>query len=133
MAGEHDVAVLLREVPVDPVEVGDLIRHQGVLVLSDLTLPPAAPPLAAAAFRLRRSARTAQLAGIGVCVRWRGRGLGRRLLSGALTLLRADGFERVYARVGRGAAGASLLLSAGFTADCDTDQADGCRLLVLLL
>ena len=133
LAGERDVAALLRDVPVGPVEVADLIRHHRVLVLSNLTLPPAAPPLAAAAFRLHRPAGTAQLAGIGVRSGLRRRGLGRRLLTGALTWLRADGFERVQACAAPGGAGASLLASAGFTIDHQTPQADGCTRLVLLL
>ena len=61
VAGEHDVEALLREVPLDLVEVADLMRHHRVLVLCDLTLPPEAPPVAAAAFRLHRPAGTAQL------------------------------------------------------------------------
>lgn len=109
------------------------MRHHRVLVLSDLTVPPTAPPLAAVAFRLDRAAGTAQLAGIGVDGSLRRRGLGSRLLTGALTLLRADGFERVLACPAQGGAGASLLASAGFTADHGTAWADGRRSLVLLL
>ena len=78
-AGERDVAALLREVPLDPGEVADLMRHHCVLVLSNLSLPPGAPPAAAVAFRLDRAARTAQLVGIGVPAQLRGRGLGRLL------------------------------------------------------
>jgi GNAT superfamily N-acetyltransferase len=132
MAGEQDVAALLREVPLDAVEVVDLMRHHRVLVLSDLTLPPAAPPLAAAAFRLHRPAGTALLAGIGVRSDLRRRGLGRRLLTGALTWLRADGFERVQACAAAGGAGASLLASVGFTADHGTAQVDVTCLVLLL-
>ena len=99
LAGERDVAALLRDVPVGPVEVADLIRHHRVLVLSDLTLPPAAPPVAAAAFRLHWSNRTPMPASCAA----------------------PDG------------AGASLLASAGFTADHETPQADGRSPLVLLL
>jgi GNAT superfamily N-acetyltransferase len=132
-AGQRDVAALLRDVPVDPAEVADLLRHHGVLVLSDLTLPSAAPPLAAAVFRLHRPAGTAQLAGIGVRPDMRRRGLGRRLLTGALTWLQADGFEQVHAVAAPGGAGASLLASAGFTADHGTDRADGRSRLTLLL
>ena len=91
------------------------MRDHGVLVLSDLSLPPTAPPVAAAAFRLDRAAGTAQLAGIGVRVDLRGRGLSRLLLTGALTWLRADGFEQVHAFAAGGGAGASLLASAAFT------------------
>jgi ribosomal protein S18 acetylase RimI-like enzyme len=133
VAGERDIEALLREVPLDAVEVADLMRHHQVLVLSDLTLPSAAPPLAAAAFRLHQPAGTAQLAGIGVAVHLRRRGLARRLLTGALTLLRAEGFERVQACAARGGAGASLLASIGFTADYGTGRADGRTRLVLLL
>ena len=134
-AGERDVAALLREVPLDPWEVADLMRHHCVLVLSNLSLPPGAPPAAAVAFRLDRAARTAQLVGIGVPAQLRGRGLGRRLLTGALTWLRADGLEQVCAVAARGEAAASLLASAGFTAadGQDADGADGCSRLVLLL
>lgn len=112
------------------------MRHHGVLVLSDLSLPPTAPPLAAAAFRLDRAAGIAQLAGIAVRVHLRGRGLGARLLTGTLTWLRADGFEQVHAFVARGGAAASLLASAGFVAERDmapTDPADGRSRLVLVL
>ena len=132
-AAERYVAALLQEVPVDPAEVADLIRDHGVLVLYDLTLPPTAPPLGAAAFRLHRRPGTAQLVGIGVRPDLRGRGLGRRLLTGALTWLRADGFEQVHAFTAAGGAGPSLLASAGFTAGHGTDRADGCSRLVLLL
>ena len=104
-----------------------------VLILSDLTLPPTAPPVAVAAFRLHRPAGTAQLAGIGVLAHLRRRGLGHRLLTGALTWLRADGFERVQACAARGGAGASLLASAGFTADHETAPGDGRSPFVLLL
>jgi GNAT superfamily N-acetyltransferase len=104
-----------------------------VLVLSDLTLPPTAPPLAAAAFRLHRPAGTAQLAGIGVAVHLRRRGLARRLFTGALTLLQAEGFERVQAAAAPGCPGAALLASAGFTADHGTARADGRTGFVLLL
>jgi GNAT superfamily N-acetyltransferase len=134
-AGERDVAALLQDVPVDLEEAADLIRHHGVLVLSDLTLPPTAPPLAAAAFRLDRSAGTAQLAGIGVRAPLRGRGLGGRLLTGALMWLRAEGFEQVHAFAAGDGAGASLLASAGFTAAVgqDAGQAGGRSRLMLLL
>jgi GNAT superfamily N-acetyltransferase len=133
LAGEPDVAVLLGAVPLDPVQVADLMRHHRVVVLSDLTLPPSAPPLAAAAFRLHWPARTAGLAGIGVAAGLRRRGLGRRLLTGALIWLQADGFERVQACAVPGGAGAALLASAGFTADRDPPHAGACRRFVLPL
>ena len=63
----------------------------------------------------------------------RRRGLGHRLLTGALTWLRADGLERVQACAARGSAGASLLASAGFTADHETARADRRSRFVLLL
>ena len=132
LAGERDVAALLRDVPVGPVEVADLIRHHRVLVLSDLTLPPAAPPLAAAAFRFHRPTGTAHLVGIGVRLDRRRQGLGRRLLTSALTWLRAEGWEEVHAPAATGAS-ASLLASVGFTANCGTNGADGRGCLVLLL
>lgn len=132
-AGERDVAVLLREVPLNAAEVADLMRHHRVLVLSDLTLPSSAPPVAAAAFRLHRPPGTAQLAGLGVAAHLRRTGLARRLLTSALTLLRAEGFEQVQARAVPGGAGASLLTSIGFTADHDTARADGRTRLVLPL
>ena len=109
------------------------MRHHRVLVLSDLTLPLTAPPLAAAAFRLHRPAGTAQLVGMGVSVHLRRRGLGRRLLTGALMGLRAEGFERVQARAVPGGAAASLLASVGFASDHGTARADGRTDLVLLL
>ena len=124
-AGEQDVAALLRDVPIDPREVPDLIRQCGVFVLADLTRPLSARPVAAAAFRYDRAAGTAQLVGVGVLAPWRRRGLGRRLLAGILTLLRAEGFERVYAYTGSVGAGASLLASAGFARDGGAAQARG--------
>jgi len=117
--------MLLREVPVDPPEVAALMRQRAVLVLSDVTLPPSAPPVAAAAFRFDRPAKTAQLVGIGVSAPLRGRGLGRRLLTGALMLLRAEGFERVHACAVPGGAPSALLAGAGFAVDEDTAQAGG--------
>ena len=38
-AAEQQVATLLRDVPVDPGQVAELVRQRGVLVLSDVTLP----------------------------------------------------------------------------------------------
>ena len=131
--GGRDVAALLREVPLDAVEVADLMRRHRVLVLCDLTLPSAAPPVAAAAFRLHRPAGTAQLAGIGVAVHLRRRGLARRLLTGALMVLRAEGFERVQAQAEPGGAGTSLLASIGFTVDHGAARVDGRTCLVLPL
>jgi ribosomal protein S18 acetylase RimI-like enzyme len=109
------------------------MRHHRVFVLSDLTLRPTAPPVAAAAFRLHRLAGTTQLAGIAVPVHLRRRGFGHRLLTGALMLLRAEGFERVLASAAPGGAGASLLASIGFTADHGAARADGRARLMLLL
>lgn len=130
-AGQH-VATLLRDVPVDPGEVAELVRQRCVLILSDVTLPPTAPPVAAAAFRIERQARTADLIGVGVLGPWRRRGLGRRLLTSALTVLRAEGVDRVHARAHPGSAGASLLVSAGFVADNYTADSGG-RIRFLLL
>jgi ribosomal protein S18 acetylase RimI-like enzyme len=136
LAAERDVAELLRDVPVDPVELADLMRRHWVLVLSDLTLPPTAPPIAVAAFRLDQPTATAQLAGIAVRSHLRRRGLGHRLLTGALTSLRAKGFERVRAFAPPDGVAASLLASAGFIDDCAPDPtapAAGRGRLILLL
>jgi len=127
------VAAAERDVPLDAVEVADLMRHHRVFVLSDLTLPEAAAPIAAAAFRLHGAAGTVRLAGIAVDVRLRRRGLAGRLLTSSLTLLRAEGFERVQARAVPGGAAASLLASVGFASDHGTARADGRTDLVLLL
>jgi len=111
-AGERDVTALLA---MDPEQVADLMRHHRVLVLSDLTRPLTAPPIAAAAFRVDPTARAAQLIRIGVAVSVRDHGLGLRLLTGALNWLRADGFELVRAGTAPGGVRASLLTAAGFT------------------
>ena len=132
-AAEQAVAALLREVPLGPREVAGLIRQRAVLVLSDVTLPPSAPPVAAAAFRFDRPTKTAHLVGIGVAGPLRGRGRGRRLLTGALMVLRAEGFERVQAWAEPGGAAAALLASAGFTTGGDSAQAAGRRGFLLLL
>ena len=124
---------LLREAPVDPREVAGLVAQRAVLVLSDVTLLSSAPPVAAVAFRFDRRAKTAQLTGIGVAAPLRRRGLGRRLLTGALTVLRAEGFERVLTCAVPAGAAASLLASAGFAADADTAQAGGRGGFTLLL
>ena len=124
-ACEQHVVMLLGEVPIDPREVAGLVRQRTVLVLSDVTLLPSAPPVAAAAFRFDCPAKTAQLAGIGVAAPLRRRGLGRRLLTGSLMLLRAEGFERVQACAAPAGATASLLAWAGFAADGDTALAGG--------
>jgi GNAT superfamily N-acetyltransferase len=108
LAGGPHVAALLGAVPLDPVQVADLMRHHRVVVLSDLTLPPSAPPLAAAAFRLHWPARTAGLAGIGVAAGLRRRGLGRRLLTGALTWLQDDGFGAMLETCGSAGKGAGV-------------------------
>jgi GNAT superfamily N-acetyltransferase len=127
------VAAVLRDAGADPAEVAGLVRRRGVVVLSDLTLPPAAPLLAAAAFRIDRPARSAQLIAIGVPEPRRRQGLGRRLLSGALPLLRAEGVDRVQAWADPGSAGASLLVAAGFTTGRYTAHEGGSSRLWLLL
>ena len=109
------------------------MRRHRVLVLSDLTLPSAAPPVAAAAFCLHRPVGTAQLVGIGVAAHLRGKGLARRLLTSALMLLRAEGLERVQACAAPGGAGASLLASIGFAADHGMARVDGRTRLMLPL
>lgn len=130
---EEHVAALLRDAGADPGELAELLRRRCVLVLSDLTLPPSAPPFAAAAFRIDRSARIAHLIAIGVRESSRREGLGRRLLTGTLTLLRAEGADRVHAWALQGSAGASLLVSAGFAADDYTAHAGGPGRFLLLL
>jgi GNAT superfamily N-acetyltransferase len=130
-AADRAVAALLRDLPADPQDIAGLVRQRAVLVLSDVTLPPSAPPVAAAAFGFDRAAKTAHLVGIGVAAPWRRRGLGRRLLTGALMLLRAEGFERVDACAVPAGAAAALLASAGFAADADVPQAGG-RFVLLL-
>lgn len=132
-ACEQHVVTLLREVPVDPWEVVSSVRLRGVFVLCDVTLSPTAPPIAAAAFRYDRLANTAQLVGIGVAQPLRRHGLGRRLLTGALMVLRAEGFERVQAWAEPGGAAAALLTSAGFAAGDDGAEADGGACFLLLL
>ena len=99
VAGERDIAALLREVPLDAVEVAGLMRHHRVVVLSDLTLPPAAPPVAAAAFRLHRPAGTAQLAGIGVAVHLRGYRLAQGRAERARRCWPPSGSPQIAARV----------------------------------
>jgi len=68
LADDQDVASLLRDVPVNPRKVADLIRQHAVFILADLTLPLSARPVAADAVRYDRAAGTAQLVGIGVRV-----------------------------------------------------------------
>ena len=132
-AAEQHVATLLRDTGADIGEVTDLLRHRCVLVLSDLTLPPSAPPLAAAAFRIDRQDRTARLVAIGVLATRRRAGLGRRLLTGALTRLQAEGVDRVHAWAHPGTAGSSLLASAGFSVCHYTADAGAPRRFLLLL
>ena len=73
------------------------------------------------------------MVGIGVSVHLRRRGLGHRLLTRALTGLRAEGFERVQAGAAPGGAGASLLALIGFTVDHGTARAEDRTRFVLLL
>ena len=132
-ACQRHVVTLLREVAVDPGELVALVQLRGVFVLCDITLPTTAPPVAAAAFRFDRPAKTAQLVGIGAAQSLCRQGLGRRLLTGALMVLRADGFERVQAWAEPGGTAAALLTSAGFAARGDPAQADGLACFLLLL
>lgn len=129
----HHVAAVLRDTGADLAEVADLVQQRTVAVLSDLTLPPAAPPFAAAAFRIGHPPGTAQLIAIGVLEPRRRRGLGRRLLSGSMPLLRAEGVDRVHAWADARSAGASLLASAGFTAGHYTAHVSGSSRFWLLL
>jgi len=131
-ACEQQVVTLLPEVPFGPGEVAGLVQARGVFVLCDVTLSATAPPVAAAAFRFDRPAGTAELVGIGVQPRC-GPGLGRRLLTGALMVVRAEGFERVQAWAEPGGAAAALLTSAGFAASGDAALAGGRACFLLLL
>ncbi|HEY1616746.1 MAG TPA: hypothetical protein VGG25_03970 [Streptosporangiaceae bacterium] len=130
---QHGVAAVLRDTGADPAEVAGLVRRRCVLVLSDLTLPPSAPLLAAAAFRIDRLARSARLIAIGVPEPRRRQGLGHRLLGGALPLLRAEGVDRVQAWADERSAGASLLVDAGFTVGRYTAHEGGSSRMWLLL
>jgi GNAT superfamily N-acetyltransferase len=133
VAAAQQAAALLRDVPLDPGEVAELLGQRGVLVLSDVTLPPTAPPVGAVAFRVDRRSRTAELAGVGMLEPWRGQELGQRLVTGALTAARADGVERVVAWARPGSPWASLLAVAGFVADNCTADSGGRRRYLLLL
>ncbi len=132
-AAAQQAATLLRDVPLDLAEVAEMLGQRGVLVLCDVTLPPTAPPVGAVAFRVDRQSRTAVLAGAGVLEPWRGRELGHRLITGALTVARADGVERVLAWAEPGSPWESLLADAGFVADNGTADAGGRRHYLLLL
>ncbi len=131
-AAQH-VAALLRDVPADSGEVAELLRRREVLILSDVTLPPTAPPVAAVAFRINRQCKSAQLIGIGVLEPWRRQGLGSRLLTCAMTVLRAVGVDRVQAWARPASQGASLLVNAGFVADDYTADSGGQIRFLLLL
>jgi ribosomal protein S18 acetylase RimI-like enzyme len=127
------VAALLRDIAMEPEEVADLIRHRDVLVLSDITLPPDEPPMAAAAFRVDGTARTADLIGVVVMEGCRRQGHGRRLLTSTLTMLRAQGVDRVLARARPGSPYGALLVRTGFIANnCVTDPQGRIRYLQLL-
>lgn len=132
-AAAQQAAALLRDVPLDPGEVAELLGQHGVLVLSDVTLPRTAPPVGAVAFRVDLRSRTAELAGVGVLEPWHGQDLGHRLVTGALTAARADGVERVLAWARPGSPWASLLARAGFVADNCTADSGGRRRYLLLL
>lgn len=132
-AAAEQAAILLCSAGARPAEVAELLRQRCVLVLSDVSLPPAAPPLAAAAYRIDRQAEIADLVAIVVRSSWRRRGLGRRLLTGMLTLLRAEGVDRVQAWALSGSAEASFLVSAGFVVDSYTPDTCGRSHFLLLL
>jgi GNAT superfamily N-acetyltransferase len=127
------VAALLRGMAVEPPEVADLLRHRAVLVLSDITLPPDTPPVAAAAVRIDGPARAADLIGVVVLEGSRRLGYGRRLLTSTLTMLRAEGVDRVEAWARPASPYGSLLAGSGFIADnCATDWQGRVRFLQLL-
>ena len=107
------------------------MRHHGVLALRGFTLPPAAPPLAAAAFAFIGWPGPPGWPASGsgctcACEAWAA-APDRRGDAAAGTA-----FEQVHALAAAGGAAASLLASAGFTADRNTDRADGRSRLVLL-
>ena len=112
------VLALLRDTGLAPGRVVDAVRRGSMLVLADVTLPPAAPPLAAAAVQYRDD--ETELEAVGVVRGLRRRGLGRRLLTGTCTLLRSQGIRRVTAVTGAGTPAAALLADIGFSADSDS-------------
>lgn len=132
-AAQPLVTALLRDAGADSAETAGLLGQRSVLVLSDLTLPPSAPPMAAAAFRIDPESGVADLIAIAVQEPWRRRGLGRRLLSATLTLLRAEGVDRVRALARSGSPGALLLVSAGFAVSTYTSATGGWSQFQLLL
>lgn len=132
-AGVQHVAALLRPAVADQAELAGLVCQRGVFVLSDLTRPLSAPPVAAAAFRLDPAAGTAQLTGIAVRRSLRRKGLGRRLLTGTLLLLQADGYQEVHVRYMLCGADMPLLRSLGFAAGCGGAEDGGAGRLILRL
>lgn len=113
----NHVQALLRDTGVAAETVLAGVRAGSVLVLADVTLPPAAPPLAAVALRCHDD--EAELEAVGVVRVLRRRGLGRRLLTGTLTLLRSQGIRRVTAVSDIGTPTAALLADVGFSLDSD--------------
>lgn len=96
-----------------PGELDRLIAARQVLVLADVAAAPHAAPLGAVAFEADTGSRVARLRAIAVTGPLRHRGLGRRLLEDALTLLRSEGLEIVEAEV-TAPADAAFLTAVGF-------------------
>jgi hypothetical protein len=106
---------LLGEVPVDPGEVAGLVRQRAVLVLSDVTLPPPALPVAAGAFRLDRRAAAAKLVGIAVAAPLAPAGPGPPAAHWCADAAACGGVQAgVHACAVPGGVTASLLAAAGF-------------------
>jgi N-acetylglutamate synthase-like GNAT family acetyltransferase len=106
----------VRRLLLSQLQAGELDRlaaGRQVLVLADVASAPDAAPLGAVAFDVDTGRRVARLRAIAVTGPLRHRGLGRRLLEGALTLLRSEGLEAVEAEV-TAPADAEFLTAVGF-------------------
>jgi len=97
---------------VGPSDLIGLAKSRGVFVLSDVAGPVTAPPLAAVAFDI--GTRSARLVALGVLTPLRRRGVGRRLMAGAMTSLQSEGVELVEAAVDTGTPAAAFLAAIGF-------------------
>jgi GNAT superfamily N-acetyltransferase len=91
-----------------------LLTEGGVFLLGDVAAPSGAPGLAALALELDLDRRTARVSGVAVALPFRRRGLGRRLLAGAVPLLQSQGYEYVVVRVWTGSPTEAFLSRCGF-------------------